>query len=116
MNSIMNLDRNLGDGEMAQRVKVLADIHGDLSLIPGTFIIEGESQLPQVVLCMCVCVCTCALRQINVTILFNSSRIPAHVLVPAKIYVSGKEPKESLQGRGACQRRRKMGCLRCGVV
>lgn len=60
MNPIMNLDRNLGDGEVAQRVKTLADIHGDLSLIPGTFIIEGESQLPQVVLCMCICVCVCA--------------------------------------------------------
>lgn len=60
MNSIMNLDRNLGDGEMAQRVKVLADIHGDLSLIPGTFIIEGESAPTSGPLhvCMCVRVCT----------------------------------------------------------
>ena len=55
---ITNLDRYLTDGEMAQWIKALAAIPGDLSFIPRTHIIEGENQLPQWS-CVCVCVCVC---------------------------------------------------------
>lgn len=36
--------------KIAQQIKVLAKKPGDLSLIPGTHIVEGENQVHQVIL------------------------------------------------------------------
>lgn len=52
----------------------------NLSLIPGTRTVEGESQLPQEVR-VCVCVCVLARVQVNKCSISFSSRKPVHVLV-----------------------------------
>ena len=47
---MLPMQKQAGDGEMAQRVKTLADVSQDLSSIPGTHMVEGERKLLQVVI------------------------------------------------------------------
>lgn len=42
---VHSLKNNTGIGEMVQWVKVMETKPGDLSLIPGTHMVEGERQL-----------------------------------------------------------------------
>lgn len=49
---------------MAQQVRAFAIKAGNLNLIPGTYVDEGENELPRIVLCSplaCYGVCVCPL-------------------------------------------------------
>lgn len=81
----------------------------NLSLIPGTRTVEGESQLPQEVH-VCVCVCVLVRVQVNKCSISFSSRKPVHVLVSCfcKKTRLGNIPRGSCRGCRACRRKREL--------